>query len=907
MLTNASRKYALSAGDDQVAAQGERAADADGRSVDGGEHRLGHLADRAHDRVVALGERLVHVGAPVGRGLPAADVLQVGAGGERAPGARQHDRAHRLVGRGAVQGREQVCAELRVPRVQRRRPVQLDRRGGGVDAHVDRLELDVRIAVPVRVLMRLLSGPRDRSGAAGVREARAASYGLRHATSRDRHLHGARARPLERVGPAGGAAAAATISRRSSARAALALLLAPDDRLAEDPDQALDLLDGLLLAGGADIDAASYDQTPHAETVDTVPERDAFEIALVRGAIERDMPVLGICRGMQLINVALGGTLVQHLPELLGHEEHRRVLGSFDGSEHDVLPHRGLARGERGRRAGAHDEVPPPPGRGPPRRGPARDGRSTLDDFPEAIELPDRRFVLGVQWHPEADEASRVVGALVRRPRARGFAAQRRPATRATARASYTPRAVRLSRAIRATAWGIVAAGVAAPLVRKRVQRAAARDADGRVRGARRPCASRCRARAHATWPTCTLQMWAYLAGVQVAARRRGRAAAARAHALPDRGRPRARPRRAADACACSARSRASADGGQEWRRARQRAGVGALELVLRAARHGRVHARAPSRALLARGGDDLRGVQPRRDRLLARADRAALVRGIASANGGPQAPEVRRMMVEYGEHFWRDGWGSLYSVFGGNPLAAMPSLHFATSVMAALLLAEVGPLPGALGVRLRGDARVRAGVPGGALRRRSARGGRADGSGAAARAARRPRAGGHGQGRGGTGGDGTRGGLEREEVSASEMVWGEADGGSDDGQSQIPAGAPSAAEEEMPRVLLTRRQIVAFGVFILSAVGFLYFVLPKLAGVGKTVHRLEGGNTWWIAVGVVLELRVVRRLHGAVPGGVRHGPSRRAGSAGGRATRSRWRAWSPRVCSRRRARAASR
>src|SRR5271166_3635182 len=61
-------------------------------------------------------------------------------------------------------------------------------------------------------------------------------------------------------------------------------------------------------------------------------------------------------------------------------------------------------------------------------------------------------------------------------------------------------------------------------------------------------------------------------------------------------------------------------------------------------------------------------------------------------------AAEVRRMMVEYGEHFWRDGWGSLYSVFGGNPLAAMPSLHFATSVMAALLLAETGPLPGALG-----------------------------------------------------------------------------------------------------------------------------------------------------------------------------------------------------------------
>jgi membrane-associated phospholipid phosphatase len=69
-----------------------------------------------------------------------------------------------------------------------------------------------------------------------------------------------------------------------------------------------------------------------------------------------------------------------------------------------------------------------------------------------------------------------------------------------------------------------------------------------------------------------------------------------------------------------------------------------------------------------------------------------------AAAERGERGPQVRRLMVEYGESFWRDGWGSLYSVFGGNPLAAMPSLHFATSAMAALLLAEVGPLAGVLG-----------------------------------------------------------------------------------------------------------------------------------------------------------------------------------------------------------------
>ena len=71
---------------------------------------------------------------------------------------------------------------------------------------------------------------------------------------------------------------------------------------------------------------------------------------------------------------------------------------------------------------------------------------------------------------------------------------------------------------------------------------------------------------------------------------------------------------------------------------------------------------------------------------------------GAREDGAGGEQHEVRRMMVEYGEHFWRDGWGSLYSVFGGNPLAAMPSLHFATSLMAALLLAEVGPVSGVLG-----------------------------------------------------------------------------------------------------------------------------------------------------------------------------------------------------------------
>jgi len=85
-------------------------------------------------------------------------------------------------------------------------------------------------------------------------------------------------------------------------------------------------------------------------------------------------------------------------------------------------------------------------------------------------------------------------------------------------------------------------------------------------------------------------------------------------------------------------------------------------------------------------------------------------------------------------------------------------------------------------------------------------------------------------------------------------MAWREA-AGNDTGEANASGSQVRAPEEEMPRVVLTRRQIVLFAVFILSAIGFLYFVLPKLAGVSKTLHRLEGGNTWWIAVGVVLEM----------------------------------------------------
>ena len=98
----------------------------------------------------------------------------------------------------------------------------------------------------------------------------------------------------------------------------VALMLPPDPRVTADPDIVLDVVDGLLLAGGADVDPQAYGAQRAPQTVHTVPERDEFELALVRRAIERDIPLLGVCRGMQVINVAQGGTLIQDLPTELG-------------------------------------------------------------------------------------------------------------------------------------------------------------------------------------------------------------------------------------------------------------------------------------------------------------------------------------------------------------------------------------------------------------------------------------------------------------------------------------------------------------------------------------------------------------------------------------------------------------
>jgi putative glutamine amidotransferase len=193
----------------------------------------------------------------------------------------------------------------------------------------------------------------------------------------------------------------------------LAILLPPDAALADRPDEILDLIDGLMLAGGADIDPGLYEAERHVETVETVPDRDRFEIGLVRGALARDLPVLGICRGMQVINVALGGTVRQHLPEEYGHHDHRRTPGTFDDADHDVrLAEGSLAArcaGELVHATKSHHHQ----GVGRIGDGLEVTGWAVMDDLPEALELSDRRYALGVQWHPEADEGSRLIASLV--------------------------------------------------------------------------------------------------------------------------------------------------------------------------------------------------------------------------------------------------------------------------------------------------------------------------------------------------------------------------------------------------------------------------------------------------------------------------------------------------------------
>jgi putative glutamine amidotransferase len=194
----------------------------------------------------------------------------------------------------------------------------------------------------------------------------------------------------------------------------IGVILPADDTAAEAPGQLLDLLDALVLAGGSDVDPAAYGAQPDPETGPTTPERDRFELALAYGALERDMPLLGICRGMEMLNVACGGTLEQHIDRL---DLHRHTRGVFGDHEVRLEPGSLAARavGAEGATVKSHHHQ----GVGEVGEGLEVTGWSVPDDQVEAVELPERAFALGVLWHPEEDVRSSVVGALVEEARAK--------------------------------------------------------------------------------------------------------------------------------------------------------------------------------------------------------------------------------------------------------------------------------------------------------------------------------------------------------------------------------------------------------------------------------------------------------------------------------------------------------
>ena len=169
-------------------------------------------------------------------------------------------------------------------------------------------------------------------------------------------------------------------------------------------------LDGLIFSGGSDLEPETYGQDPHPETKGVHPERDEAELALLTAALERDLPVLAICRGSQVLNVALGGDLVQHLPEVVGDEKHKHTPGEFADHDVELEPGTRVAEllGDRAPVKSHHHQGFGRLGEGLVEAARAEDG--TI----EAVEDPSRRFALGVLWHPEAGKDLKLFEELVR-------------------------------------------------------------------------------------------------------------------------------------------------------------------------------------------------------------------------------------------------------------------------------------------------------------------------------------------------------------------------------------------------------------------------------------------------------------------------------------------------------------
>lgn len=179
-------------------------------------------------------------------------------------------------------------------------------------------------------------------------------------------------------------------------------------------EETLDILDGIIFTGGSDVDPELYGAEPHPETFGVHRLRDDAEIELLRGALERDLPLLGICRGIQVLNVALGGDLNQHLPELVGSDEHKHnPPGEFVEHEIQIEPGTKLARA-----LGPHTRIKSHHHQGVHRLGSGLVEAAHADDGTvEAIEVPDRQFAVGVLWHPEAGTDTALADAFVEEAR----------------------------------------------------------------------------------------------------------------------------------------------------------------------------------------------------------------------------------------------------------------------------------------------------------------------------------------------------------------------------------------------------------------------------------------------------------------------------------------------------------
>jgi len=202
---------------------------------------------------------------------------------------------------------------------------------------------------------------------------------------------------------------------------ALAVVLPP--RVDVDAAMAtavLERLDGLVIGGGADVDAAHYDADPHPSSQDPRHDRDAWEIALAHGARRLDLPVLGICRGMQVMAVAAGATLLQHLPEVVGHEAHCPEPGVY--ASHHITP----VRGSRLAALLGEEPVDVPTYHHQAVRPGSLEGSGWAaaawhdDGTLEAMEDRSGHFRVAVQWHAEESEGVALFDALVAAARERG-------------------------------------------------------------------------------------------------------------------------------------------------------------------------------------------------------------------------------------------------------------------------------------------------------------------------------------------------------------------------------------------------------------------------------------------------------------------------------------------------------